>query len=148
LWGGKSISAQTTVLSTQLRRDGLLNVILRYHENSLLDDERGANDSEETEPIASIILLEEVRLFEWRVLDQRTLEWQYQWDQRGRLPTQVEVVVAFGANGEELRRVFWIPAKENPESFMNGLQSSARSTQSSEPRIPDGTEEIQEGEGP
>ena len=76
----------------------------------------------DTEPFAEVVLLEDVLYFEWRVLDGRTMEWQYDWDIQGRLPLQLELKVAFGAEGQEIRQVFWITPKQNPEVMMRQLQ--------------------------
>jgi hypothetical protein len=50
------------------------------------------------------------------------MEWQYDWEVAGRLPLQLELVMAIGAKGEEMRHVFWIPAKQNPEAVMRQFQ--------------------------
>lgn len=71
---------------------------------------------------AEVVLLEDVNYFEWRALDGRTMEWQYDWDIQGRLPLQLELKIAFGAQGQEIRQIFWITPKQNPEVMMRQLQ--------------------------
>jgi hypothetical protein len=34
----------------------------------------------------------------------------------------MELICSFGAGGEEMRHVFWIPPRQNPEVFMRQLQ--------------------------
>jgi Type II secretion system (T2SS), protein J len=128
-WSGTEKVAKAVQLSTVLKRDGYLDIVLRYYENEILSDTDNANDNPTGEkPFAEIILLEDVRTFEWRVLDSRTMEWQYDWDIQGRLPLQMELVVAFGANDDPIRQVFWITPKQNPETLMRQLAQAGGST--------------------
>jgi len=70
-----------------------------------------------------------VAYFEWRVLDGRSMEWQYDWDLQGRLPLQMELTMAFGARGEEMRHIFWIAPKQNPEVVLRqNLQNQGGQT--------------------
>ena len=67
------------------------------------------------------MLLTDVAYFEWRVLDGRSMEWQYDWEIQGRLPLQLELIMAIGAKGEEIRQIFWVPPKQNPEVIMRQM---------------------------
>lgn len=123
-WGGAEKVAKAVRISTVKRGDGYLDIVMRYYENEILEDgnteskPRSINDNK---PFAEIVMLEGVSFFEWRVLDGRTMEYQYDWDQRGRLPLQLELKAAFGQHGEEVRHVFWITPKQNPEAIMRQL---------------------------
>jgi len=124
-WGGEEKIAKAVQISTVRRRDGFLDIVLRYYENEVLEDSNGqalTTSQLDTEPFAEVVLLEDVEYFEWRVLDGRTMEWQYDWDIQGRLPLQLELKVKFGAEGQEIRQVFWITPKQNPEVMMRQLQ--------------------------
>ncbi len=124
-WGGEEKIAKAVQISTVRRRDGFLDIVLRYYENEVLEDSNGqalTTSQLDTEPFAEVVLLEDVLYFEWRVLDGRTMEWQYDWDIQGRLPLQLELKVVFGAEGQEIRQVFWITPKQNPEVMMRQLQ--------------------------
>jgi prepilin-type N-terminal cleavage/methylation domain-containing protein len=116
-WGGGERIAKAVQLSTVKRRSGFLDIVLRYYENEILEGSESAfgSTAAKEEPFAEIVLLEDVAYFEWRVLDGRSLEWQYDWEIQGRLPLQIELVMAIGASGEEIRQVFWLPPKQNPE---------------------------------
>ena len=116
-WAGQTISAEAVQLSTVLRRDGDLDVVLRYYEEAILDDADSTADVR-ADPVAEITLLRDVWRFEWRVLDGRTMEWDYEWDIRGRSPLQLELNVVFRRNGEEIVHYFWIPTKTSPETLM------------------------------
>jgi len=126
-WGGEERTAKAIRLSTVKRRSGFIDIVLSYYENEIIEDESGlqagnATQAADLEPFAEIVLLTDVAYFEWRLLDGRTMEYQYDWDLRGRLPLQMELICAFGADGGEMRHVFWIPPRQNPEVFMRQLQ--------------------------
>jgi len=129
-WSGGGRVAKAVQLSTVRKRDNYLDIVLRYYENEILPDSNTATKTSMTDnkPFAEIVLLRDVAYFEWRVLDGRTMEWQYDWDIQGRLPLQLELKVAFGKDGEELRHVFWLVPKQNPEAFMRQLQQGQGQT--------------------
>lgn len=127
-WGGQARIAKAVQISTVKKRSGYLDIVLRYYENEILENSAApASTSTSTlddKPFAEIVLLSDVAYFEWRVLDGRSMEWQYDWDLQGRLPLQVELVMAVGAKGEESRQIFWIPPKQNPEVLMRQMAQS------------------------
>jgi prepilin-type N-terminal cleavage/methylation domain-containing protein len=129
-WGGEEKIAKSVQLSTVRRRDGFLNIVLRYFENEILEGSESLKGGSQTDnkPFAEVVLLEDVNYFEWRALDGRTGEWQYDWDIQGRLPLQLELKIAFGAGGEEIRQIFWITPKQNPEVMMRQFQQSRGAT--------------------
>jgi len=128
-WGGQPRIAKAVQLSTVRRRSGFLSIVLRYYEDEILEGSDAATSSTsqlDNEPFAEIELLSDVAYFEWRVLDGRSMEWQYDWDLQGRLPLQLELVMSFGARGEEIRHIFWISPKQNPEVVLRqNLQNAA-----------------------
>jgi hypothetical protein len=130
-WGGEERTAKAIRLSTVKRRSGFLDIVLSYYENEIIESDMAttagssfASSAVEEKPFVEIVLLTDVAYFEWRVLDGRTMEYQYAWDIAGRLPLQMELICAFGADGGENRQVFWIPPRQNPEVFMRQLQQS------------------------
>jgi prepilin-type N-terminal cleavage/methylation domain-containing protein len=128
-WGGVERVAKAVRLSTVKRRSGYLDIVLSYYENEVLedpDDAVGRAPSEE--PFAEIVLLEDVAYFEWRVLDGNSMEWLYDWEFPSRLPLQLELVMAIGAKGEEIRQVFWLPPKQNPAVQMRQMMQGAGAT--------------------
>lgn len=142
-WGNQERTAKAVQLSTVMRRSGFLDIVLRYYENPILDETSSEgtgsgfkSSSTEEAPFAEITLLTDVRYFEWRVLDPTQLEYQYDWEETGKLPIQLELTCAFGADGEPMRHVFWIPPKQNPEVFMRQLQSGTISGQTGTPQNP------------
>lgn len=121
-WGGTEKVAKAVQLSTVMRRDGYLDIVLRYYEEEILEDSDNLASNAKIEPFAEVVLLEDVRLFEWEVLDGRNPEWSYDWDFVGRLPLQMKLTIAFGNQGEEIRQIFWITPKQDPEVMMRQLQ--------------------------
>jgi prepilin-type N-terminal cleavage/methylation domain-containing protein len=123
-WGGQDRIAKAVRLSTVKRRSGYLDIVLLYYENEVLEGSEskfGQSSALAEEPFAEIVLLTDVAYFEWRVLDGRSMEWQYDWEIQGRLPLQIELTMAIGAKGEEIRQVFWVPPRQNPEVVMRQL---------------------------
>ncbi len=125
-WGGQARIAKAVQLSTVKKRSGYLDIVLKYYENEVLADSASAfkTTAGDEKPFAEIVLLTDVAYFEWRFLDGRSMEWQYDWDLQGRLPLQIELTLAIGAKGEEIRQIFWVPPKQNPEVLMRQMQQS------------------------
>jgi prepilin-type N-terminal cleavage/methylation domain-containing protein len=125
-WGNQERVAKAVELATVRRRTGFLDIVLRYYENEILEDTTSVADSNRStllskEPFAEVVLLEDVRYFEWKFLDGSNMEWRYDWDLQGRLPLQIELLFAFGAEGDEIRQVFWLPPKQNPEILIRQM---------------------------
>jgi prepilin-type N-terminal cleavage/methylation domain-containing protein len=139
-WGGQPRIAKAVQLSTVRRRSGFLAIVLRYYEDEILEGSDALNTSTsqlDNKPFAEIELLDDVAYFEWRVLDGRLMEWQYDWEIQGRLPLQLELTLAFGAQGEEMRHIFWISPKQNPEVVLRQiLQSGGNQPASTNPTRP------------
>lgn len=126
-WGGQELIAQAVQISTVKRRSNYLDIVLRYYEEEILDDSESTFGSiMPAGPFAEIVLLENVRFFEWRVLDGRDMEWYYDWDLPGRMPLQAELLIAFGATGPEIRHVFWIPPRQNPAVVNRQMMQEAQ----------------------
>jgi len=127
-WGGRDLLAQAVQISTVQTRSGYLDIVMRYYENEILEGSDTAFDANATpeEPYAEIVLLRDVAYFEWRVLDSNTMEWAYEWEEQGRLPLQIELQLAIGADGEPIRHVFWLPPKQNPEVVMRQMGNQSQ----------------------
>ncbi|MDB6077742.1 MAG: hypothetical protein JWO82_1489, partial [Akkermansiaceae bacterium] len=79
-WGGVQKVAKAVQLSTVQKRNGFLDIVLKYYEEEIIQDNDHPEDNPDEEPFAQVVLLEDVRVFEWQVLNGSTLEWQYDWD--------------------------------------------------------------------
>lgn len=131
-WGGIPIAAQATRLITVPTVTGGLDIVLEYYDVQILDSDEGPAERG-IDPIASVVLLNDVRLFEWSVLDVRNYEnterdeWPYEWDAPNQRPSYVELTVIFENGDRRVKRLFWIPKKSNPRTTMSAMQNSARS---------------------
>ncbi|MBB5352254.1 prepilin-type N-terminal cleavage/methylation domain-containing protein [Haloferula luteola] len=126
-WGGGEQVAKAIQLSTVRRRDGLLDIVLRYYENPILEETTEEDETAlpgDDEPFAEIVLLEDVYIFEWEVLDGRTMEWGYDWDLEGRLPLQMKLTFMASSVSEPITHIFWVTPKQNPEVVMRQLQQT------------------------
>lgn len=128
-WGNQERVAKAVTLSTVRTRSGFFDIVLSYYENEILEDTSANRTSGSIalskEPFAQIVLLSNVRYFEWRFLDGTNLEWRYDWDLQGRLPLQIELVFAIGATGQEIRQIFWLPPKQNPEILAREMMQNS-----------------------
>ena len=118
--------------------------MLRYYENEILEDsEQSTMSALKEEPFAEVVLLEDVAYFEWEALDGRLILngeglddlWEDSWESQGRLPLLIRLTMATGAKGEEIRQVFWIPPRLNPEVVMRQMTQGADQNQNPNLRI-------------
>lgn len=131
-WGGVPIAAEATRIITVPTITNGIDIVLEYYDEAILDSDEGPAERG-IDPIASIVLLNDVRLFEWNVIDGRQYnnferdDWPYIWDQNNRRPTYVELKVIFANDDPPITRLFWIPTKANPQTTMNALKNKAGS---------------------
>lgn len=122
-WGGQDRLAKAVQISTVKKRSGYLDIVMRYYENEILEGSESDFEgvAEDEPPFAEIVLLRDVAYFEWMVFDSNTMEWFEAWDEPQRLPLQLELRMAIGAEGRPLRHVFWLPPKQDPELVMRQM---------------------------
>ena len=60
-WGGTEKIAKAVQLSTVNRRDGYLDIVLRYYEEEILQDSDNQQTQTDQKPFAEVVLLEDVR---------------------------------------------------------------------------------------
>lgn len=137
-WGGVERIAKAVEIAGVKRRDGFINVVMRYYENPLVSDEEQVADTRGEDPFAEVILMENLRFFEWRALDGRSMEWLLDWDLQGRLPLQLELVTAQGAYGEEMKQIFWIVPKISPAVVIRNTAQNPNQGQTPNPGSGDG----------
>ncbi|BCX50043.1 hypothetical protein HAHE_39510 [Haloferula helveola] len=131
-WGGTERVAKAVQISTERRRDGFLDIVLRYFDEEILEETTEVGDSSSTlgdaEPFAEIVLMEDVYIFEWEALDGRMMEWDYKWDYVGRLPLQLALTYVPDSlpGTDPIRHVFWITPKQDPSVLMRQLQQQGQ----------------------
>ena len=130
-WGGNERIARSVQLSTVRGRDGLYDIVLRYYEGEILEETQrvGANAPiGDEEPFAEVVLMEDVAVFAWQVLDGRSMdEWQTDWEIAGRLPLQLELTYMRDQFADPIRHVFWITPKQNPEVLIRQMMQQGAS---------------------
>lgn len=154
-WGGVPIAAEAIRLITVPTITKGVDIVLEYYDEAILDSDEGPAERG-IEPIASVVLLNDVRLFEWNVLNGRNYHtterdaWPYEWDDSRNRPTYVQLKVIFGNDEPPVTRLFWIPRKMNPQSIMDTLRNRAGTARDQgggngqNPRNPDSENEIDE----
>ena len=132
-WGGVERIAKSIQLSTVRGRDGLYDIVLRYYEGEILEATTDVGDAAvigEEEPFAEVVLMEDVTVFAWQVLDGRSMdEWQSDWEIAGRLPLQLELTYMRDQFSDPIRHVFWITPKQNPEVLIRQLMQGGGNVQ-------------------
>ena len=132
-WGGVERIAKSIQLSTVRGRDGLYDIVLRYYEGEILEATTDVGDAAvigEEEPFAEVVLMEDVTVFAWQVLDGRDMEeWQSDWEIAGRLPLQLELTYMRDQFSDPIRHVFWITPKQNPEVLIRQLMQGGGNVQ-------------------
>jgi prepilin-type N-terminal cleavage/methylation domain-containing protein len=142
-WGGVPISAQATRFITVPTLTNGVDIVLEYYDVPILDSDEGPAERG-IEPIASVTLLSDVRLFEWNVLDIRNYEnterdeWPYEWDQPRRRPGFIELTVVFENGEDPVKRLFWVPTKADPATTMSALQNAVRGARGGAGGVPGG----------
>lgn len=135
-WGGEERVAKAVRITTVPRRGDTVNVVLQYFETEILEGTTESGEPvrvDDAEPFAEVVLLEDVFIFEWEVLDGRTLEWFYDWDLVGRLPLQLRLSYVphpgMDVQTDTIRHIFWITPKQNPEVVMRQMQQGGQGNQ-------------------
>ena len=73
-WGEIPMTAEAVQLSTVLQRDGFVDVVLRFYDEEILGDSDSTGSNEDVDPVAEIVLIEDMWLCDCEVVDGRTLE--------------------------------------------------------------------------
>ncbi|MGB0774351.1 MAG: type II secretion system protein [Akkermansiaceae bacterium] len=118
-WGETPVTAEAIELVTVEQRDGFIDVILRIYDEEILADSDSAQDATDIEPIAEIVLLEDLWHCDCEVVDGRDLEQALlEWDNNGQLPLLVKFYCRFEPTSDIVQQTFWIVPKQRPEVFM------------------------------
>ncbi|MFC7336317.1 type II secretion system protein [Haloferula chungangensis] len=157
-WGGNERIARSAQLSTVRGRDGLYDIVLRYFEGEILEETQDVGEAPIgfEEPFAEVVLMQDVAVFAWQVLDGRSMdEWQTDWEIAGRLPLQLELTYMRDQFADPIRHIFWITPKQNPEVLIRQMmQQGGGGTGTAQPNPggdgetpPNGGIQIQPGQG-
>lgn len=113
-WGEVPMTAEAVELATVEQRDGFIDVVLRFYDEQILEDS-DSTGNDRAEPVAEITLIEDMDTCDCEVVDGRTLDQLYEWDNNGQLPLQVKFYCRFEPSADIVQQTFWVVPKQNPE---------------------------------
>lgn len=113
-WGDTPMTAEAVQLASVEQRDGFVDVVLRFYDVKIIQDANNEGD-EDAEPVAEIVLIEDMWMCDCVVVDGRTMEQQDYWDTNGKLPLQVKFFCRFDPTADIVQQTFWVVPKLNPE---------------------------------
>lgn len=126
-WADSPMQVQAVRLRTLKQNNGLLKVVLECYDVPIIDETGDANSITllDEEPIATTTLLEDVRWCEWLVRNPQTDEWSNILGRTDPRPYQIELSLALGRDGDNMREVFWIAPKQNPKVMINEMMAGS-----------------------
>ncbi|MGJ8678328.1 MAG: PulJ/GspJ family protein [Akkermansiaceae bacterium] len=130
-WGETPMTAEAIQLATVQQRDGFVDVVLRFYDVKILED-ANANESindvtePDAEPVAEIILLEDLWLCDCDVVAGETMESSQLWDDDSSLPLQVKLYCRFDPTADIVQHTFWVTPKENTAVYIRNLIEQAQ----------------------
>ena len=125
-WSDTPLQIKALRLRTLKQDNGFLKLVLECYDEEILDQAGNADSLAllDVKPVATTVLLEDVRWCEWMVRNPRTDEWSETLSRLDPRPYQLELNLAFGADGQNIREVFWVPPKQNPKILVQEFMSS------------------------
>lgn len=133
-WPGQPFSPRAVKIRTKPNPDNSIDILLEYYQDYLITDPRVTQNElvePDQEPVQTLILMDDILKFEWGVWNGRSLTrdsepfWEREWNQRN-LPRYFELRAKFSLEEEEVRHVFWLPQKVNPDQFITQQVNSAQ----------------------
>ncbi|MDA0812862.1 MAG: prepilin-type N-terminal cleavage/methylation domain-containing protein [Verrucomicrobia bacterium] len=122
-WSGIPAGSKAIVLRTVTTPNGWLESRIFY-----LDEEQSAeyiNDKRLDESAPNLMIMDQMKMLQWRVYDQRNEEWVTEWDEQTARPSLIELNVQFLDGSNPVAVVFWIPTVVNPEEVVRAANTGA-----------------------
>lgn len=120
-WGETRLTAEAIELATVEQRDGFVDVVLRVYDEEILEDS-DSTGNDDLEPIAEIILIEDMYLCECDVYDDRMDKFSDWVDKgAGQLPLLVKFYCRFEPSSDMVQQTFWVVPKQNPEVVLRQI---------------------------
>ena len=113
-WGDTPMTAEAIELATIEQRDGFVDVVLRFYDDEILQDSNSTGN-DDIEPVAEIILIQNLWMCDCEVVDGSTMEQLTEWDNSGKLPLLVKFYCRFEPTSDIVQQTFWVVPKQNPE---------------------------------
>ena len=119
-WGDTPMTAEAIELATIEQRDGFVDVVLRFYDDQILQDSNSMGQ-DDIEPVAEIILIENLWMCDCEVVDGNTMEQFTDWDNNNKLPLQVKLYCRFEPTADIVQQTFWVVPKQNPEVLLRQI---------------------------
>lgn len=119
-WGDTPMTAEAIELATIEQRDGFVDVVLRFYDDQILQDSNSMGQ-DDIEPVAEIILIENLWMCDCEVVDGNTMEQFTDWDNSSKLPLQVKFYCRFEPTSDIVQQTFWVVPKQNPEVLLRQI---------------------------
>ena len=122
-WSGVPAGSPVTVFQTTRGPSGWLQSRIYYLDEEMADQylENGNVDS----AAPNLLIMDEIKMLQWRFYDQRTDEWMTEWDYTSNTrPSLIELNVEFLDGSNPVAVIFWIPTVVNPEQIARSLNTS------------------------
>lgn len=103
-------SVQNVVIQSGRGRGGFVRVTIHYLD---LDQARkfSQNDLTVLESAPSVVLVDRMKSFQWRLFDSATQRWLDVWHPTDRRPTLAELTYSFEGDSQDRKYLFWIPPR-------------------------------------
>ncbi|MEZ5325544.1 MAG: type II secretion system protein [Verrucomicrobiales bacterium] len=120
-WSGIPAGARAIVLRTANSPNGWLESRIFYLDEEQADEY--INDKRLDESAPSLMIMDQMKMLQWRVYDQRNEEWVTEWDEKTARPSLIELNVQFLDGSNPVSVVFWIPTVVNPEQVVRSINT-------------------------
>lgn len=124
-WSGVPAGSEAIVVRTTNSANGWLESKVYYLNEEQADEY--INDERLDESAPHLLLMDQMKMMQWRVYDQRNEEWVTEWEENTARPSLVELNVQFLDGSNPIAVVFWIPTVVNPEEIARSAQAAGRS---------------------
>ena len=120
-WSGIPAGSHAVVLRTTRGPQGWLESRVYYLTEEQADEY--LNSERLDESASQLLLMDQMKMLQWRVYDQRNEEWVTEWEEKTSRPSLVELNVQFLDGSNPIAVVFWIPTVVNPEQIARSLNT-------------------------
>jgi len=121
-WAGVPAGSPAVVLKTIKGGSGWLQSRVYY-----LNEEQAeayAESQRLDESGLNLLLMDQMKMLQWRFYDQQTDEWVTEWDNTATRPSLIELNVEFLDGSDPLSVIYWIPTVVNPEQIARSTQTA------------------------
>ena len=125
-WSGIPAGSKAIVLRTATTPNGWLESRIFYLNEEQSDEY--INDKRLDESAPNLMIMDQMKMLQWRVYDQRNEEWVTEWEEQTARPSLIELNVQFLDGSNPVAVVFWIPTVVNPEEVVRSINAGTPGT--------------------